>query len=284
MSEPEKYPDAAEFQDQPGKFGIRNDFSFPAKLRFIVEKYGLVSVLFGDLDKFKPVNDVYGHDVGDAVIKAALETVQGVLGRDGELFHPSGDEMIMLLPNHDEAKAREVGERIRAAIEQYEFPTIGQGFVTTTIGFATYPETCGQWEEVKKSADLTAMNAKKVKRNRVVSCSEKIEAIPHVSVEDLAIAQLEIQRIDVLNEGRPQTDLDKARAKLQKILTLERLVKQLQNEKRPRMAWKLQRQIEGITTEGRVSTSLQQKADKLNDIDAEIGALKEEAERKKGDR
>jgi diguanylate cyclase (GGDEF)-like protein len=281
MSESEKYPDGAEFQDRIGKFGVKDDSTFQAKLRFVVEKYDLVSVLFGDLDRFKPVNDVYGHDVGDAVIKAALETVQKIIEGVGELFHPSGDEMIILLPNHNESKAREVGERIRATVEQQVFPTIGQGFVTTTIGFATYPDTCGQWEEVKKTADLTAMNAKKVKRNRVVSCSDKMEAIPHVSDLDLAEAQLDIQRIDALNFGRPHNE---AQTKLQKIFTLERLVKRLQNEKRPAMAWKLQRHIERITKEGRVSTPDQDRLDKINDIEAERNALREEDKRKTSDR
>jgi diguanylate cyclase (GGDEF)-like protein len=272
-------PDIPEIQDRIGKFGIRDDYSFDPKLALAIEQYNLASVLFGDLDKFKPVDDTCGHDVGDQVIKDALDVAQSVIQDRGELFHPHGDEMLVLLPNLNDRDARELAERIRVAIEKHQFPVIGQGFVTTTIGVATYPDTCKQWEDLKKSADLTAMQAKKVKRNWVVNCLDVLNIPLPISDGELADAQLELRRLDALSEDRPGHE--KAKTKRQKMIILEGLIKRLQNEGRPAMAWTLQRQVEGIMNDGRVATSSQRKLHKILDIEAERNALREEENRSK---
>jgi len=92
-------------------------------------------------------------------------------------------------------------------------------------------------------------------------------------------AQLEMQRLDALSEDGPE--YNRAGTKLQKIFILQGLIKRLQREGRPAMAWKLQRQVEAITNDGRVATSSQRKLDKILDIEAERNVLREEANRSK---
>lgn len=279
-------PDVPEIQDRFDRLGIRDDSSLAPKLALAVERYNQASVLYGDLDKFKTVDDKYGHAAGDQVIVAAFQVVQSVIKDYGEDFRPhtAGDEMIVLLPNVSDANAMEIAERIRTAIEQHNFPVIGHGLVTITIGVATYPDTCADWQQLTTTADTTVGQAKKVRRNRVVSCAEKLDAPPHVSDRDLADAQLEMQRLDALRFGRPTNEPDRAKIRLQKSFILERLVKRLQAERRPALAWKLRRQIHAIQNEGRIATTSQQQMDKVIDIDAERNALREEEERKKNDR
>lgn len=162
-------PDAEELEDRFGKFGFRDDTSFQPKLTAAIEKSDRASVLFLDLDNFKYVNDEHGHKTGDDVIREALRAVEKVVGSQGELFHRSGDEMIVLLPNLNKSVAQAVAESIRVTIEQTNFPVVGQGRITTTIGLASFPDTCARWEELLTIADQAAMRAKKTTKNRIVS-------------------------------------------------------------------------------------------------------------------
>lgn len=276
--------DVPEILDVFDKFGIRDETTFQPKLRQAVENHNLVSVLFADLDNFKAVNGTYGHDAGNDVLRATFEIVEKVLQDKGELFHPHGDEMIILLADLNDAEARKLAEDIRVTVERHNFPNIGRGFVSTTIGFATYPDTCKRWEDLKKEANLAAMRAKKVGKNIVANCIEKLEAPPIVSDADIAQAQLKLKRIDALNEGRPMADHDEAKIKLQKIFTLEPLVERLKAEGRPAAARKLERQINAIQNEGRVATTIQRKVDRLNDLAAEEMAMAEDERRKKNER
>jgi len=158
--------DVSEFEDQIGPFGVRNTTSLDAKVRRAVEQYGIVSVLFLDLDNFKAVNDEFDHATGDLVIREALDSVQNALGSGGELFHRSGDEMIVLLPNQNAVDSLEVAERIRLAIEHKDFSTVGSGVVTATIGLVSYPGSAA-WDQLVNRADQVAMQGKKRAKNQV---------------------------------------------------------------------------------------------------------------------
>ena len=114
-------------------FGIPNLKAF----RKEVSKLGddeIVSCLFMDLDNFKAVNDTHNHSVGDDAIRATIDIAKSAVRGKGKLFHRSGDEFLILLPNFDSTEACSVAERIRHAVQEHDFPIIGQGFVTATIG------------------------------------------------------------------------------------------------------------------------------------------------------
>ncbi len=158
--------DVSEFEDQIGAFGVRNTASLDAKLRRAVEQYKIVSVLFLDLDNFKAVNDEFDHATGDQVIRETLDTVQSAVGSGGELFHRSGDEMIVLLPNQNASDSHQVAEKIRSAIEHKDFSTVGSGVVTATIGLVSYPDSPA-WDQLVNRADQVAMQGKKRAKNQV---------------------------------------------------------------------------------------------------------------------
>lgn len=150
------------------KFAIPVEAVFDAQLGKIVPEIDLVSCLFLDLDNFKSVNDNYDHNVGDQVIVEAIAVVQATIKGKGELFHRSGDELLVLLPNFNEAEAISTGERIRKAIKAHPFSTIGTGVITATIGVSTYPTSCNRVEDLKVTADRAAMKAKKLGKDVVV--------------------------------------------------------------------------------------------------------------------
>lgn len=166
IDDPSETSTAAESQIHI-KFGVLIEAVFDEHLRSTVEQVELVSVLFLDLDNFKSVNDNYDHEAGDQVIREAIVLIQTAIRGKGELFHRSGDEMLVLLPNFDDTEAISLGERIRKAIKDFTFSTIGSGVVTATIGASTYPTSCTRWEELKVTADRVAMRAKKCGKDLV---------------------------------------------------------------------------------------------------------------------
>jgi diguanylate cyclase (GGDEF)-like protein len=131
------------------------------------QRYGLkFSLLFLDLDRFKDINDHYGHLAGSA----ALQEVGHLLGdcvRDVDtLFRFGGDEFAAMLVETDGSTARLVAERIRKVIEQHAFLK-AQGtpsYVTVTTGFSTFPIDATEKESLLDLADR-AMYAGKGTRN-----------------------------------------------------------------------------------------------------------------------
>jgi diguanylate cyclase (GGDEF)-like protein len=166
--------DVSEIQDRIGKFGYRDASSLQARLRLAVDEFNLASLLFIDLDNFKSVNDEYNHKTGDEVIKDALSVMESVIDGQGSLFHRSGDEMMVLLPNMNAAVAGRVAEDIREAIQRKAFKVIGEGFVTATIAVGTYPGSCPHWEELENRTDQALSEAKKLRKNWVLVLADGV--------------------------------------------------------------------------------------------------------------
>ena len=90
-----------------------------------------------------------------------------------------------MLPNFDASEACSVAERIRQSIEETNFPVIGRGFVTTTIGVSTSP-TSVTLDQLETAADAVAMQTKKSGKNQVVHCSGNAKlASAHVTTKTL---------------------------------------------------------------------------------------------------
>lgn len=130
---------------------------------------GLSLMLF-DLDRFKSVNDSYGHDVGDRVICRFAEMAQSIL-RDIDVFGRwGGEEFIAALPHSDLRGARGVAERVREDFARQSFE--GEGFgpfsVTVSIGVADIGGGRVPHQQLIKWADNALYEAKAAGRNQVV--------------------------------------------------------------------------------------------------------------------
>jgi diguanylate cyclase (GGDEF)-like protein len=129
-----------------------------------------LSVLITDIDFFKKVNDTYGHDVGDVVIKGLAEILKKQKRTTDVVARFGGEEFVILCEQTDEAGAALLGERIREELEATVFNTAqGPLSVTCSVGIATFPEAGQSWEELFKGADEALYCSKRTGRNRVTA-------------------------------------------------------------------------------------------------------------------
>ena len=131
-----------------------------------------------DVDHFKRFNDDFGHDAGDAVLRAVGNALRQAV-REGDLvFRYGGEEFLMLMPGFDSEAATERAEEIRlrsAAISlQHDGQTLAA--ITASLGVATAPTHCRQASLVQ-AADAALLRAKRAGRNRVVPASARRAAV-----------------------------------------------------------------------------------------------------------
>ena len=130
-----------------------------------------LSVLVADIDFFKRVNDTYGHDAGDTVLKEfAARFRRNTRGLD-LACRLGGEEFIIIMPDTDIRRAFQVGERLRACVaaEPFQVNSQTQLRVTASVGLAALERTEDTAETLFKRADLALYSAKREGRNRVVA-------------------------------------------------------------------------------------------------------------------
>jgi diguanylate cyclase (GGDEF)-like protein len=122
------------------------------------------AVILFDIDHFKRVNDTWGHNQGDLVLKGLVQHVQGRLRRIDTLARWGGEEFAVLLPQTDGADAFLVAEKIRLSLAQIEFGQVGR--ISASFGVAQYQ--AGETNaELLGRADNALYRAKRGGRNRV---------------------------------------------------------------------------------------------------------------------
>jgi len=128
-----------------------------------------LAVLMLDLDFFKMVNDTYGHDAGDAVIRALAKLLRQSVRASDLVIRYGGEEFLIVLADTAPADADLVGEKIRAAVEQLEVQASNVVLrKTISIGIADFPNDSDTFWQAVKFADVALYQAKEGGRNRVV--------------------------------------------------------------------------------------------------------------------
>lgn len=114
------------------------------------------------LDRFKEVNDRFGHDIGDALLRTVAERVRSTLRQPDKAYRLGGDEFAVLLEDSQENNPQRLAERLLAALVQ---PIALNGeridFVTPSIGIALYPRHAGDAEGLVRAADSAMYEAKR---------------------------------------------------------------------------------------------------------------------------
>lgn len=128
-----------------------------------------LSLVIFDLDHFKKLNDNYGHDAGDYVLKSIAEHLRAHGVRDQDIFaRYGGEEFVILLPKTNLKQAFEIAERLRKLVESYHFTYDGQRLpVTASIGVADYRKGVNTGQDLFKRADSAVYKAKQNGRNQV---------------------------------------------------------------------------------------------------------------------
>ena len=123
-----------------------------------------LAVIFMDLDNFKTINDSYGHDVGDAVLRIVAARLQENTRGEDTVSRHGGDEFLYLLMdmNH-ENDARIIAEKIIKAVQMPCKLRIGELIVTPSIGISIFPKDGTTAEALKQSADAAMYQAKRTK-------------------------------------------------------------------------------------------------------------------------
>jgi len=125
-----------------------------------------------DIDHFKRVNDTYGHQAGDTVLRGVAGVLTQALRKVDILARYGGEEIVAVLPETGIERGAQVAERLRASVAEakFEHPGIDQALaVTISVGVASIPdETIGSDDDLLRVADAALYRAKDSGRDRVV--------------------------------------------------------------------------------------------------------------------
>jgi diguanylate cyclase (GGDEF)-like protein len=135
---------------------------------------GSVSVVVLDLDRFKRVNDEYGHERGDAVLRDAAYEIRKSLRSFELVYRIGGEEFLLLLPGADLDAGLEVAERVRMAVATAR---PGELDLTFSAGVAVGSGAGVSYEELFRAADRALLDAKREGRDRVVAAAAPRSAV-----------------------------------------------------------------------------------------------------------
>ena len=133
-----------------------------------------LSVCITDIDRFKLVNDTYGHDAGDAVLREFANRVRSAVRGADLACRYGGEEFVLVMPDTSAEMAAGVAERLRTIVEREPFRVPGTDVflpVTASIGLASMMPAGDSPEALLKRADEALYEAKRSGRNRVVSAA-----------------------------------------------------------------------------------------------------------------
>jgi len=156
--------------------GLKNRRAFNSALSMEVKKAiryeRPFAIIMLDADYLKQVNDQYGHEVGDKLIVSLSQVMKDSLRETDILARYGGDEFVIMLPDTIDAKAYDVAERIRVAVENTSINADGTRVSSTlSIGLACYPVDSENIEEITHKADKALYASKRSGRNLVTKYS-----------------------------------------------------------------------------------------------------------------
>jgi diguanylate cyclase (GGDEF)-like protein len=129
-----------------------------------------------DVDRFKQVNDTYGHDVGDLVLRQVAATLRKEARVEDVICRIGGEEFLVLSPDTTQLAAVHLAERLRQAVAKLRFSTGGAAHsATVSVGIAERAPEMARVDELLRAADNALYEAKGAGRNRV-ACAPPVHA------------------------------------------------------------------------------------------------------------
>ncbi len=122
-----------------------------------------LSLIMYDLDRFKKINDTFGHTIGDYVLKEVSKIVSERIRKVDYVFRVGGEEFIILLVETDRKDAYQVAEKIRKAIAKHDFNYVGK--ITISLGVTSLRQT-DNFDSIVKRVDSALYESKNKGRNR----------------------------------------------------------------------------------------------------------------------
>ncbi len=153
-----------------------------------------------DMDGMKPINDLYGLDGGDEILKQCAQRLSAAIDKDGFVFRISGDEFGFLLPDiKDQEGAKHIGKILQEVLNA-PFDLDGRTVrLSGSFGFAVYPDAGHSYEAVMKNIESALYHSKRGGRGRITVFSKEIEDI----ILENARMEQALRRAIANNEVRP---------------------------------------------------------------------------------
>jgi diguanylate cyclase (GGDEF)-like protein len=134
-----------------------------------------LSVVMADLDRFKKINDTYGHDAGDRALQAIAKFFQKNIRDVDAVARYGGEEFVMLIPDADQSAAFSLAQRLRQELAKVNLDDLPP--ITMSLGIAAYPSDGTDIDELIKKADAAMYEAKRRGRDKAVKFSKKIKLV-----------------------------------------------------------------------------------------------------------
>lgn len=161
-----------------GLTGLNNRRYLDNHLKILFDRAAVrgrpISICMTDIDRFKLVNDTYGHDVGDEVLREFAARIRSTVRGADLACRYGGEEFVVVMPDTPMELATSVAERLRAIIEDKPFHVRSidrELSITASLGIATSSGAFGAPDELLKQADKALYEAKHTGRNRVVAAA-----------------------------------------------------------------------------------------------------------------
>lgn len=190
-------------------------------LQNAVREGSQAAVLFLDLDRFKGINDTYGHDVGDGLLMEVSQRIKNLVRKEDTFSRYAGDEFVVFMENIPDAK--NPAKLAKKLIDTFDAPVYIKGHrlkVSTSVGISLFPQDGRDTETLIKNADAAMYRAKKEGRNNFQYYSPELthEASEKMSMEN-ALRQ-SIEQHELILYYQPQVCL-----KTGKLVGVESLVR-----------------------------------------------------------
>jgi diguanylate cyclase (GGDEF)-like protein len=127
-----------------------------------------LSVIIVDVDKFKALNDDFGHLLGDEVLRQVSSLLSRHVRKIDVVCRYGGEEFVILLPQTTSQQALIVADKLRTIVAEWQFPGVPRA-LTISGGVAMYPDHGSTRDQIVKAADAALYTAKQAGRNRILS-------------------------------------------------------------------------------------------------------------------
>ena len=184
--------------------GLGNQQRMMEKYKSMVDdrRYGDKGFLVGvaNMDGMKPINDLYGFEGGDEILKQCAQRLSAAMEKDGYVFRTRGDEFGFLMPDiKDEAGAQHIGKILQEVLNA-PFDLDGRTVrLSGSFGFAVCPDAGNSYESVMKNIESALYHSKRGGRGRITVFSKDIEDI----ILENARMEQSLRRAIANNEVRP---------------------------------------------------------------------------------
>ncbi|MCL4801320.1 MAG: EAL domain-containing protein [Burkholderiales bacterium] len=173
-----------------------------------------VAVLFADLDRFKLVNDTYGHQLGDELLAMVGERLRGLVRSSDTVARVSGDEFVVVLPDVEHADAA-------ATVAQKMLARLGTPFVlggqelslSASVGIALYPADGADAESLLKAADAALYRAKDLGRDAYCFFTSEMERRSHARMQLQTDLRRALEREEFRLVFQPKVELGSRRVR-----------------------------------------------------------------------